>query len=227
MSTGPTTGLIVSADGYIISSAFNFVARPSSILVGLADGTRTPAKLVATDHQRMLVLLKIHVEEKLPVPEAAPEGEIQVGQWAIALGKTLDEVPSVSVGIVSALGRIWGKAIQTDAKISPVNWGGALVDIEGRVLGILVPLSPQTSGEVAGVEWYDSGIGFAVPLVDVYATLDRLKEGHDLLPGLMGITMKGQDIYEGQPTIDRVRYASPAQQAGIVDHPFHPATDRA
>ena len=75
VGTGPTTGLIVSPDGYIVSSAFNFAARPSSILVGLADGTRTPAKLIATDHQRMLVLLKIHVDEQLPVPEAVPEDE--------------------------------------------------------------------------------------------------------------------------------------------------------
>ena len=74
--------------------------------------------------------------------------------------------PNVSVGIVSALDRIWGKAIQTDAKISPNNYGGPLVDIAGRVLGVLVPMSPDGSGEVAGVEWYDSGIGFAVPLED-------------------------------------------------------------
>ena len=165
VNTGPTTGVIVSADGFIISSAFNFISRPSSILIGLPDGTRTPARLVATDRQRMLVLLKIDVEERLPVPEAVPESEIQVGQWAIALGRTFDAAqPNLSVGIVSGLNRIWGTAIQTDAKISPNNYGGALVDIRGRVLGILAPLSPESHEDVAGVEWYDSGIGFAVPL---------------------------------------------------------------
>lgn len=212
--TGPTTGVIVSPDGYIISSAFNFASKPASILVTLFDGRRLPAVQVALDKVKMLTLLKVEADGLLP-PEPAPRESFKVGQWAIALGKTLDETPSVSVGIVSALGRIWGKAIQTDAKISPVNWGGTLVDIQGRVLGILVPLSPQASGEVAGVEWYDSGIGFAIPLVDVYATLDRLKAGKDLHPGLLGITMKGHDLYEGLPTIDRVRYGSPAQQAGF------------
>lgn len=215
-ATGPTTGIIVASDGYIISSTFNFAARPASILVTLPDGRRLAATQVATDKVKMLTLLKVDADN-LPIPQAAPANSFRVGQWAVALGKTLDELPSVSVGIVSALNRIWGKALQTDAKISPVNYGGALVDIEGRVLGILVPLSPQATGEVAGVEWYDSGIGFAVPMVDVNAALDRLKTGKDLFPGLMGITMKGTDIYEGQPVVDRVRYGSPAQQAGLKD----------
>src|SRR5207244_5111739 len=99
--------------------------------------------------------------------------------------------------------------------VSPVNYGGPLVDIEGRVVGVLVPVSPQAGGDVAGVEWYDGGIGFAIPLADVYASLDRLKAGKDLLPGLIGVTLKGRDMYADQPVIDRVRYGSPAQQAGF------------
>ena len=124
------------------------------------------------------MLLKVDVEEKLPVPEAVPESEIHVGQWAIALGRTFDTAqPNMSVGIVSGLNRIWGKAMQTDAKISPSNYGGPLVDIRGRVLGVLVPLSPDKHEDVAGVEWYDSGIGFAVPLAHVNTVLPRLSEG--------------------------------------------------
>ena len=215
-STGPTTGLVVSDDGYIVTSAFNFVSKPASILVTLADGRRLPATQVAIDRVKMLALVKVEAQNLVP-PQVAPRESFRVGQWALALGRTLDDAPSVSVGIVSALGRIWGKAIQTDAKVSPVNYGGALVDLEGRVIGVLVPLSPQATGDVAGVEWYDSGIGFAIPLADIYATLDRLKSGKDLFPGLMGITMKGQDIYEGQPTVDRVRYGSPAQVAGLKE----------
>ncbi|RPI76257.1 MAG: PDZ domain-containing protein, partial [Planctomycetaceae bacterium] len=105
----------------------------------------------------------------------------------------------------------------TDAKVSPVNYGGPLVDVEGRVMGILVPLSPMATGEVAGAEWYDSGIGFAIPLVDVHAALDRLKGGNDLFAGLMGVTIKGQDLYEKDVLIDRVRYGSPAHAAGVKD----------
>ena len=123
--TGPTTGLVVSPDGFVISSAFNFAARPASILVTLADGRRLAATQIATDKVKMLTLLKVDAQN-LPVPVAAPAASFRVGQWALALGKTLDETPSVSVGIVSALNRIWGKALQTDAKVSPVNYGGPL-----------------------------------------------------------------------------------------------------
>ncbi|HEY2840880.1 MAG TPA: PDZ domain-containing protein [Pirellulales bacterium] len=216
LGTGPTTGLIVSADGYIISSAFNFAQKPSSILVGLADGTRTPAKLVATDHQRMLVLLKIHVEENLPMPEAVPENEMQVGQWSIAVGRTFEGgQPNMSAGIVSGLNRIWGKAIQTDAKVSPANYGGPLVDIRGRVLGVLVPLSPQATNDLAGIEWYDSGIGFAVPLAHINTVLPKLKEGTDLKPGILGVSFNGNDLYGKQPVIASCRPNSPAYKAGL------------
>jgi len=216
IGTGPTTGLIVSEDGFIISSAFNFAQKPSSILVGLPDGTRTPAKLVATDHQRMLVLLKVNVDEKLAVPDFVPEDQMQVGQWAMAVGRTFESPqPNVSVGIVSALNRIWGKALQTDAKVSPANYGGPLVDIRGRVLGVLAPLSPQSTGEVAGIEWYDSGIGFAVPLAHVNSVLAKLKAGHDLHPGIMGISLTGKDIYSQPATIMACRPNSPASKAGL------------
>lgn len=213
--TGPTTGVVVSEDGYIISSSFNFISRPASILVKLPDGRRFPAEQVATDHLKMLTLLKIDAEDLTPAP-VAPKDSFRVGQWALALGRTYDAPrPSVSVGIVSALNRVWGKAVQTDAKISPVNYGGPLIDIHGRVMGILVPLSPREDEETAGVKWYDSGIGFAIPLEDIKAVLDRLKSGEDLHPGLMGIEMEGGGLVTGKPVIDRVRVESPADQAGL------------
>ena len=121
----------------------------------------------------------------------------------------------MSVGIVSALKRIWGRAVQTDAKVSPINYGGPLVDVEGKVIGILVPLSPKGTGATAGVEWYDSGIGFAIPMEDVYASLERLKTGKDLKPGLMGVIMRGRDFLAGKPIIDLVRAGSPAEIAGF------------
>jgi serine protease Do len=213
--TGPTTGVVVSADGYVISSAFNFVSKPASVLVTLPDGRRFPARVVANDRSRMLTLLKIEAAD-LVFARAAPKSSFRVGQWAIALGRTFEgPTPNVSVGIVSALNRVWGKAVQTDANVSPMNYGGPLVDIQGRVLGILVPLSPDQGSDVAGVEWYDSGIGFAIPLDDIERSLERLKSGEDLSPGLLGIAFKGRDLYAAEPIIDRVRYNSPAQQAGL------------
>jgi len=215
LGTGPTSGVIVSDDGFVISSSFNFLSKPASILVTLADGRRFPARLIASDKLRLLTLLKIEATSLTPA-KGVPRESIRVGQWAIALGRTFDlATPSISVGIVSAVNRIWGKAIQTDAKTSPSNYGGALVDIEGRVLGVIAPLSPAGNGETAGVEWYDGGIGFAIPLEDIYASLDRLKQGTDLLPGLMGITFAGGQSTNVPAIVDRVRYNSPAQQAGL------------
>jgi S1-C subfamily serine protease/predicted esterase len=221
-AAGPTTGVIVGADGYVVSSAFNFANKPSSIVVrvpGHKEGYIADA--VATDKTRMLTLLKLKTPPAapLPVPAAAPKGELKIGQTSIALGRTLDpnvnNPPSVSVGIVSALSRIWGKAVQTDAKVSPANYGGPLVDIQGRVIGVLIPASPQAEGDTAGIEWYDSGIGFAIPLEDVNAALPRLKAGKDLTKGLLGISVQSQDIYGPPPTIATVTPDSAAARGGI------------
>lgn len=216
---GPTTGIIVGADGYVVSSAFNFINNPTAILVAVpGKGEPLVAKRVATDKARMVTLLKVEATG-LPVPAVVPRKELRVGQWAIALGRTLDakreSPPSVSVGIISALDRIWGRALQTDAKISPVNYGGPVIDIQGRVQGILVPASPRGDDETAGFEWYDSGIGFAIPMEDVLAALPRLKQGKDLKKGLLGVRLGSQDIYGAAPVVSDVVKDSAAAAAGI------------
>jgi S1-C subfamily serine protease/predicted esterase len=216
---GPTTGVVVTADGYIASSAFNFANKPSSIDVAVpGHKTRYVAKMVATDTTRMIALLKIEATG-LPVPTAAPKAQIKIGQSTLALGRALEpdvnRPPSISEGIISAVERIWGKALQTDAKVSPTNYGGPLVDLEGRVMGILVPASPHAEGETAGIEWYDSGIGFAIPLEDVFAALPRLKQGQDLKKGVLGIQAKGQDRYGTLPEVATVAPGSAAAKAGF------------
>ncbi|MCH7753402.1 MAG: PDZ domain-containing protein, partial [Planctomycetes bacterium] len=219
IAQGPTTGLVVSADGYIVSSAFNFAQQPTSILVQLPSGEQTPAQLVAHDKNRMLVLLKVDTDQLLPVPSATPTDEIRVGQWAVAVGRTFraDRV-AVSVGIVSALNRMYGRVIQTDASVSVANYGGPLVDLQGRVLGILVPMSPQSAGgegsELAGAEFYDSGIGFAVPWEHVLGILERWQQGDDLLPGKLGVGLKRDGALFKPPEITTVWQGSPAAKAG-------------
>jgi len=216
---GPTTGLIVSADGYIITSAFNFAHKPTDIFVMIpGQPQRLVAKIVANDHTRMLTLLKVEAKD-LPVPEAFPKKDVEIGQWGLTLGRTLDinvdHPPSMSIGIVSATNRIWGKAIQTDAKTSPVNYGGPLVAIDGRVFGLIVPASNRAQGETAGVDVYDSGIGFAVPLEDIFTVLPRLKEGKDLRPGLLGISPQGTDVYNSTPVIGAIQPDSAAARTGL------------
>ncbi len=214
--TGPTTGLVVGEDGYIVSSAFNFRHRPASILVRLPNGARKPARLVATDHSRMLVLLKIEVDEPLAVPEFAPLEELRVGQWALALGRAFEgDEPNVAIGIVSARSRVWGKAVQTDAAVSPNNYGGPLIDIAGRVLGVVAPLSPQGTDEMAGYEWYDSGIGFAVHADQVVRALPRLMAGEDLHAGLLGVNLRGGNPAISEAVLANCHPNSPAQKAGL------------
>ena len=217
--TGPTTGLVVDRDGYVITSSFNFANKPTDIFVTVPGRPgRLVAKVVAADQTRMLTLLKVDAKD-LPVPTPFPKKDAKVGQWALALGRTLDpdvnHLPSVSAGIVSATGRLWGKALQTDAKVSPANYGGPLVAIDGRVMGILVPASTRSEGETAGFEWYDSGIGFAIPLEDVLAKLPTLKEGKTLRRGLLGINPKDSDAYTAKPVIGSVAPDSAAARAGI------------
>ncbi|QDT35037.1 PDZ domain-containing protein [Thalassoglobus polymorphus] len=216
--TGPTTGVIVSDDGYIITSSFNFVSDPASVLVTLIEQDeekKYAAEIVASDQSKMLTLLKVEASGLKPI-SVSPKGELKVGQRAIALGRTFNvEFPNISIGIVSALNRVNGKAIQTDAKTSPVNYGGPLIDLTGQCMGILVPLSPQQAGETAGVEWYDSGIGFAIPLEDIQRVLDRMKAGEDLQSGLLGVGFEAQGPLTGEAKILRVRPQSPADQAGL------------
>jgi S1-C subfamily serine protease len=229
LGTGPTTGLIVHEDGYVISSAFNFANKPQSILVAVpGQKERYVAEIVANDQTRMLTLLKlVGVNSKLPMPVVAPKSELRIGQTALAVGRTLtaqaEQMPSVSVGIISALNRIWGKAIQTDSKVSPTNYGGPLIDLSGRVQGVLVPASPRSEGETAGFEWYDSGIGFAIPLEDINRILPKMlkgtaKEVVTLKRGLLGVTMQqkqGQDEHSTPPILAAISPGSAAEKRGL------------
>lgn len=220
LALGPTTGLIVSDDGYIVSSAFNFAQHPTSIVVSLPSGKQIPAELVARDRNRMLVLLKVETDEPLPVPSFVPEREMAVGQWSLAVGRTFqrDRVDT-SLGIISALNRMHGRVVQTDANVSVANYGGPLVDIRGRVFGVLVPMSPgpgddAAEQEVAGAEYYDSGIGFAVPLEHILSVLNRWQKSDDLLPGKLGVGLKQGSPYTEEPRIVSVWPNSPATAAG-------------
>jgi serine protease Do len=221
--TGSTTGLVVDADGYVITSSFNFVGKPTDIFVTVPGKPRTVAKIVASDPTRMLTLLKLE-QKGLTVPEAFPKKDVQVGMWSIALGRTLNPdlaaSPSINGGIISAVNRVWGKAVQSDAKISPINYGGPLAAIDGRVIGVTVPISPSSDGETAGFEWYDVGIGFGVPLEDIFRMLPKMKAGTPEKPvtlraGMIGITFRDADQYAPDSTVDVVSPDSPADKAGL------------
>ena len=212
---GPTTAVALTADGYLISSAFNFVAGPAAVLARLPDGRQLDAKIIATDNTRMLTLLKVEANDLRP-PQAIGTEQLRVGQWTLALGKAFSPtIPNMSAGVLSAKDRMWGKALQTDAKISPFNYGGPLIDLHGQALGIIVPLSMNDNETVAGADWYDSGIGFAVPMDQVFASFEKLKAGQDLGRGTLGISLKEGANILAVPEISVIGKGSPAEQVGL------------
>jgi serine protease Do len=216
VASGPSSGTILTEDGWIITSTFQFRGQPASITVVLPNQDRRAAKLVARDYSRELALLKIDVDTPLRPIQTSDRTQWQVGQWVMAIGKTFDTTSaSCSVGILSAQGRVWNKAIQTDAKISPQNYGGPLIDLRGRCMGILTPLNPGivTEGEVE--QWYDSGIGFAVPLADILDRLPLMQSGADIYPGRIGFRWRGNDEYTGPVILQGVTPGSPAAKIGV------------
>jgi S1-C subfamily serine protease len=212
-SQGRATGLVVSSDGWILTSRFALAFEPTTILVDVPGRGSFTARRRGEDTSRGIALLRIDAHD-LPVPEFVPRSEIQVGQWAIALGRTFGgDLPTAHLGIVSATDRLFGRAVQTDAATSPVNYGGPLVDLSGRVFGITVPLSP--SGRNAGVEWYDSGIGFAATLADLEPLLRRMQNGEVLQRAWLGVQLAPAHLGPGA-LLHGVAAEGPAAAIGLA-----------
>ena len=217
-STAPFSGTIVSADGLIVTASYNLLHQPASVFVKLPgedDVVRVAAKVVSTDSSRNLTLLKIDRNELVPIRFADPV-KIQIGQRAIAVGKSMSiSDANVSFGIVSAKGRIWNRATQTDAKISRQNYGAPLVTLAGEAVGILVPMSHSSTEVAAGADWYDSGIGFAANVDPNSDSFKRFLAGESLRAGLMGLKFEGPDENADSAKISFCLPTSPAGKAGL------------
>lgn len=211
---GAATGLLLDRQ-WVLTSSFGLENRPEVLLVVFEDGATRSGSLVSIDHGRKTALLRLAE----PAPYAAPmlqsKTDAQPGETAIAIGAAYS--PSnlyTAVGIVSATGRFLGRAVQTDAACSPANYGGPLVDLQGRVIGMLTPLG-QERGQL-GARLYDSGIGFAVPLGELMQRLPRMREGHDLHSGRAGLGFaKGNPLVD-PPRLARISPEGPAAVAGLA-----------
>ncbi len=210
----PTCAVAIDDQRHFIASAM--VAnndKASLILVGKQE-RRTTAKVVARDSRRQIVLLEA-AEDIGAKPIEINKTPLEVGQTVVAVGKIAgDGSLAVASGILSATERLWGIALQTDARVSSIFYGGALLDLQGRVLGIIVPIVPDDMGE-AMTAWYDAGVAFAIPVVDIQTRLPRLIEGKEIQPGLMGIVAESNDPYVESTEIAAVRMRSPAAKAGL------------
>jgi serine protease Do len=221
-ASGPSTGLVIDPAGWIVTTSFavpDDIQQAIVVVAAPANGTaaRLAARVVGRDTSRGIVLLKVEPGSPLvAVTTAVPRETLAVGQWTIALGRGWEAAtPNLAIGSLSATNRAWGRAVQTDAAVSPANYGGPLVDIRGDVIGLLAPLPADTAGMPLGTELYDSGIGFAVPLEDIFKVLPKLQAGARLVPGLLGISYRSRDVFTGTPTVATSRFGSPAAAADI------------
>ena len=214
------SGVIVSDKGYILTNQ-HVVDAADEIEVALADTRRAKAKVVGTDPDTDLAVIKIDLKS-LPAATFAQSEQARVGDIVLAIGNPFGVGQTVTSGIISALGRshlginTFENFIQTDAPINPGNSGGALVDMNGNLLGINSAIYTRSGGS--------QGIGFAIPASIARQVMEQIIENGTVIRGWVGIGVK--DLTEeladtlrlpkvAGALITEVVAASPADQAGI------------
>ena len=182
------SGVIVSADGYILTNN-HVVASADEIEVALVDGRKVGAKVVGTDPETDLAVIKVDLKN-LPALTLGRMEQTRVGDVVLAIGNPFGVGQTVTMGIISALGRTqlgintFENFIQTDAAINPGNSGGALVDTQGNLLGINSAIYSRTGGSL--------GIGFAIPVSTVKSVLEAIIANGYVVRGWIGV--EPQDI---------------------------------
>jgi serine protease DegQ len=177
------SGVIVSPDGYILTN-YHVIEAADEIEVVLADGRKAAAKLVGSDPETDLAVVKINLD-RLPAIVLGHADQAKVGDVVLAIGNPFGVGQTVTMGIISALGRNnlhinhFENFIQTDAAINFGNSGGALIDTNGNLLGINSAIYSQTGGSV--------GIGFAIPVTTAKTVMESIiKSGH-VVRGWIGV----------------------------------------
>ena len=211
---GPVSGVIYGPDGHILTSFFNVSGRirPGGLRVFLPDGTSRPARLLGSDERRDLALLKIEARDLPTLPKAAP-GEAAPGAFVALVGRSPDpRVPTINLGIVSAVERMGGTALQTDVETNYGNAGGALVTLKGRLAGVACHVHPESPWGQSG------GVGFACKVAEIDRVLERLKRGERIeaekVP-FLGILPGGGDPDAPGLQVGLVVPGSPAEKAGL------------
>jgi serine protease Do len=222
------SGVIVDAAGLIITNE-HVVRGAEKVRVKLADGRSFEAKVCGTDPRSDLAMLKIAEDDapaNLVCAALADSDKVQVGQYALAIGNPFGLSNSLTVGVVSALGRsmgvnslssdvFYGNLIQTDAAINPGNSGGPLFDLRGKLMGINTMIFSRS-----GVS---QGCGFAIPSNHLRKRLAALKDGREIEYGWLGVRLA--DLRPGQREfkvpdnkgvlVDDVIPNTPADRAGV------------
>jgi serine protease Do len=221
---GQGSGFIISKDGYILTNN-HVVGDVDKITVELQDGRKfTNAKVIGTDPGTEVALIKIEGDD-FPVLPMGDSNNLEIGDWVIAIGNPFGLSETVTVGVVSAVGRsnvhiaAYEDFIQTDAAINPGNSGGPLINLNGQAIGINTAIYSESGGYM--------GIGFAIPIDMARSIEQQLKEHGKVIRGYLGIY--GQNVTPDMAEllglkssqgiiVASVEKGSPADKAGIESH---------
>ena len=219
---GQGSGFIISKDGFILTNN-HVVEGADTIKVTLSDDRNFDAKVIGTDPQTDVALLKIEDPKNLPVLPLGDSASLEAGEWVIAIGNPFGLSQTVTVGVVSATGRSsvgineYENFIQTDAAINPGNSGGPLINGRGEVVGINTALFSKTGGYM--------GIGFAIPINMAKSIEDQLQKEGKVTRGWLGVVIQNvdKDLAESFGLkqakgilISEVQKDSPASAAGLL-----------
>jgi S1-C subfamily serine protease len=175
---GSGSGFVYDADGHIVTN-FHVIEYAQELLVTLADGRTLPAEVVGTDASNDLAVIHIEADNLPPPIPLAGDVPLRVGEFVIAIGNPFGLEGTMTLGIISSLGRVIqspdgrfiGEAIQTDAAINPGNSGGPLLDLTGRIIGV--------NSQIISASGTSSGVGFAVPVSTLRRVIPQLiVQGH-------------------------------------------------
>jgi Do/DeqQ family serine protease len=217
---GLGSGVIVSEQGYILTN-HHVVESVDQIEIALADARKVPARVVGTDPETDLAVLKIE-QQKLPSITFAKADQLRVGDIVLAIGNPFGIGQTVTQGIISGLGRshlgitVYENFIQTDAAINPGNSGGALVDASGNLVGINTAIYSQTGGSM--------GIGYAIPVSTARLVMEQIIQKGQVTRGWIGVGVQDVtlEIAEslklnaaGGVLITQVERGGPADKAGV------------
>jgi len=220
-ATGVGSGVIVDKAGYVLTNQ-HVIDKATKIVVRLDDKSEYPAKVIGSDVDTDLAVIKIEVGHELSVAKLGNSDPVKVGDWVLAIGSPFNQDHTVTAGIVSAKGRenIGGgntngfqSFIQTDAAINPGNSGGPLVNMAGEVIGINTAILSETRSF--------AGLGFALPSNTAIKIYNQLVQNGKVTRGGIGITyqdnpqlLKALGMKEGVVVQD-VPPGKPAAKAGI------------
>jgi Do/DeqQ family serine protease len=193
-SQGLGSGIIVrrDRDTYYVLTNNHVVGDANEISIATNEGKEFPAELVGKDERKDLAMVSFKTSDTLPPAVLGDSDGVKIGDWAIAVGNPLGLMSTVTMGIVSAVGRTGGPAnnindfIQTDTSINQGNSGGALVNIRGEVIGINTWIASSSGGGSVG-------LGFAIPINNAKRSIDEFIDSGEISYGWLGVSLADPD----------------------------------